>query len=294
MNTKQVLYDALKAQLEIKKQESEKYEIEVYTPAINNLKDKISNYIYTIVDGVDRIECSDYLSYIKLYSEGSKYKCIELSVGSNYNPENTTRHINFNFNGGDFKVTEQIQDNDFKYLQLLTNISSNINTISDKFLNEWYPLSKELRVDLDKALSEYKTLDNALNKLKNEIKNDVYESMKEIGFEIKKFKESTSLDYNYKDNNEREYKIVSRSKAISIQYGRAQYESTYVEGFKILGKKGNKYEVEVYKENVGSRIYNVLEKKFESFLEEVNDWETVKADKEKEMINERYQKYSND
>lgn len=293
MNTKQVLYDALKAQLEIKKQESEKYEIEVYAPAINKLKDKISNYIYTIVNDVNRIECSDYLSYIKLYSEGSKYKCAELSIGSNYNSENTTRYINFSFNGGDFKVTEQIQDNDFKYLQLLSNISSNINTISDKFLNEWYPLSKELRVDLDKALSEYKTLDNALNKLKNEIKNDVYESMKEIGFEIKKFKDTTSLDYDWIDNK-RKYKIVSRPKSISIQYGRAQYESSYIEGFKVLGKKGNKYEVEVYRENVINRIYNVLEKKFESFLEEVNDWETVKADKEKETINERYQKYSND
>ena len=65
------------------------------------------------------------------------------------------------------------------------------------------------------------------------------------------------------------------------------YDTSYFTGFKVLGKKGNKYNVEVYREGYPDRTYDVLEKKFESFVQEVSDWENVKADKYKAEAEQR-------
>jgi hypothetical protein len=116
--------------------------------------------------------------------------------------------------------------------------------------------------------------------------------MKQIGFEIKSFKPNTSLDWEYGDNSERTYKIKTCNKIFSLQYGRSQYDTTYVNGYKILGKKGNKYNVEVYKEGDSVRNYNVLEKKMEDFISKVNSWENREADETKEKVEKRYIEYT--
>jgi hypothetical protein len=77
-----------------------------------------------------------------------------------------------------------------------------------------------------------------------------------------------------------------------MQYGRSQYETIYVSGFKVLGKKGNKYNVEVYREGSPTKTHDVLEKKFESFLNDVLHWENEAAEKNKTYTQQRFDKFT--
>ena len=55
-----------------------------------------------------------------------------------------------------------------------------------------------------------------------------------------------------------------------------------VYGYKVLSKKGNKYKLEVYRDGTTApQIYDVLEKKFESFVNDVANWEFEAADRRK-------------
>jgi hypothetical protein len=55
-----------------------------------------------------------------------------------------------------------------------------------------------------------------------------------------------------------------------------------VNGYKVLGKKGNKYKLEVHRDGANApQIYEVLEKKFESFVCDVASWENQAADARK-------------
>jgi hypothetical protein len=171
---------------------------------------------------------------------------------------------------------------------LIGELATNFYLVENRFKTDWYPTYQEIVDAKSESHKSYNELNSALRNLKIEIKNDAEEAMKQIGFEIKKFKDDTHLDWGYKDNNERNYIIVTNSKTIQLQYGRSQYETTYVNGFKVLGKKGNKYKVEVCKEGSPDRTFDVLEKKFEAFIEEVSRWENEEADNRAEKVKANY------
>jgi hypothetical protein len=95
-------------------------------------------------------------------------------------------------------------------------------------------------------------------------------------------------DYDETNNSKRIYKIVKSSKSIKVQYGRSQYENIYVNGFKVLGKKGNKYNIELYGCSTSNKTFNVLEKKFESFICDVANWEHKQADKRKTEVEKSF------
>ena len=105
--------------------------------------------------------------------------------------------------------------------------------------------------------------------------------MKEIGFEIKSFKSDVTLNWDYK-GSEKTYFVDTRKHSERLQFGRSQYDTIMVNGYKVLGKKGNKYKLEVYRDGANApQIYEVLEKKFEMFVDNVNQWETNLADNRK-------------
>lgn len=288
MNTKQVLYNAISAQLEAKKIEAEKYDTEVYHVNTDTLISKVCDYFSNKVGGFDTFHFTG--SNIKLELSSNWYDRIEIGVHSSWRDEkeNATREIKVEWNSGNFSSKENSNNRGgASYIKLLNNVYNNFDEIVDKYLSEWYPEYLNNENEHNKAWREHNDLKYALDKLREEIKQDSIEAMKQISFEIKSFKDDVYLDWDYKDS-EREYKIVTRKKSIQLQHGRSQYDTTYVHGFKVLGKKGNKYKVEIYREdNTPTRTYDVLEKKFESFIEDVSRWEN-EADKRKEKTERDY------
>ena len=281
MNTKQVLYNALKSQLDAKKADCDKYDNEVYTPAINELKSRVSEWLYQNVD-VTANEVIFHGGHIE-FTYGKEYvRRIELKIKSRYDGKQPNAELSWR--SGEYSNVEPDYRN---YLHDLSVLTSAFDTLEVK-LFEWRGEYMAIEKAEHAYHEDYNTLSNALSKLATEISNDVKESMKCLGFEIKKFKQSSSLDWNYKDY-EKEYQIIRRDKTIELQYGRSHYDTTWVSGFKVLGKKGNKYKVEVYKTDYANpQQYDVLEKKFESFIESAHYWENNQADHEAERIQKQY------
>ena len=288
MNTKQILYNALASQLETKKIEAEKYSTEVYDKVSNELKLDVLNYFTDKVKGFNTFNFTG--KSIRLELSSSWYDKVDINVVTGWNEEaKSTREIKMEWNSGN--LSNKNDDKGFSYLKLISDVHTKFDEIVDKYSNEWYPTYLKNEKDNNDAWKEYNDLKNALDNLKNEIKNDSTDAMKVAGFTIKKFKERYSCDWDYVDDK-RVYRVATSEQSIKLQTGRSMYDTSYVTGFKVLGKKGNKYNVEVYRDGYPNRTYDVLEKKFESFVQEVSDWENVKADKYKEEAEQRVANYN--
>ena len=285
MNTKQILYNAISSQLDAKKATAEEYTNEVYNPSTADLKVNVLEYFEHNIGGFNVFNFTG--NNIRLEMGSSWYDKVEISIPNTWREEH--KDVQIDWNSGNYSISNKDKKG---YLELLNKVYTNFDEISNKFLNEWYPKHRDIEDKHTNAWKEYNDLQSALKNLQNEIRNDATDAMKKIGFEIKSFKPDYNLDWEYdNDNNERQYKITTRNKSFTLQHGRSQYDTVYVNGFKVLGKKGNKYNVEVYREGYDTRTYNVLEKKFESFIENASEWENRKADENKAKIEERYKSY---
>lgn len=289
MNTKQILHNALSAQLEIKKIEAEKYTNEVYNAASAELKNSVLEYFTNKIGGFSVFNFTG--NNIRLEISSSYYDRIEISVNNSWRNDEKVDDIKLEWNSGNL-TNKKGNDTEHNYLNTLNKVYSNFEQITDIYLNKWWPTYLSIEKDNSSAWKEHNELRDALKKLNDEIKRDSTEAMKQIGFEIKKFKIDTSLDWDYNSDSGRTYKILTRDKSIQLQHGRSMYDTIYATGFKVLGKKGNKYNVEVYRDGYDTRTYNVLEKKFHSFVESVSRWENIEADENKDSVEKRYAGYT--
>jgi hypothetical protein len=275
MNTKQILYNALKSQLDVKKADCDKYDEEVAKIAHEQLTNKVSDWFKTNTE----MTSTAVFSGEKIEFEyGSWNRRIDVHVRSNWDGSNT-KYTELNWNSGTYKTSET----DSVYLRYLKDLSivANILPVIETQLLGWRKEYKQIESDRAKYCTEYNDLNKALNNLSVEISKDTREAMKEIGFEIKSFKSDVTLNWDYK-GSEKTYFVDTRKHSERLQFGRSQYDTMSVYGYKVLSKKGNKYKLEVYRDGANApQIYEVLEKKFESFVCEVSNWENHAADARK-------------
>jgi len=282
MNTKQVLYNALQVQLDVKKQAYDVYNETVTKPACHELITNIRSFITSIAPIDDSMEMDLNNRTIRIKTDNDRYSSsIEVVLHTTWQNDKANYWVELEWNSGSYNLTGK--SDKLNHINILHSLANNLESISDKFINEWRNEWSKIW-DADHVVQkEYTDLQNALNTLSNEIHCDSVDAMKEIGFEVKQFKPQYSIDWEYDKNNndERVYRINTDRKSIRVQYGRSQYDTTWVNGFKVLGKKGNKYNIEVYREGYPDVKYDVLEKKFEAFIDDVANWEYKQADKRK-------------
>lgn len=286
MNTKQILYDVLQVQLEAKKAECETYDKEIYEPAFKQLGDDVKTWFKANI----QTEFNDFNfngDSITLDNENERWKEVSFKMRG-WSSESS--YVEFDWSGGNVSRKNKLAIHKAK---LIGELASKFNMIDDQYRNNWYPAYKELNKKQNDVWETHNALKLALNNLRNEIRTDNIEAMKQIGFEIKSFKPHYSLDWDYNNNNtnERVYRIKTETHKIKIQHGRSQWDTSYIRGFKVLGKKGNKYEVDVYLEGDNRRTYQILEKKMDDFISNVDSWENIQADSRKKDIEERYNSY---
>jgi hypothetical protein len=289
MNTKQVLYNALQVQLDTKKQAHEIYRETVTQPASHELITNIRTFITAFAPIDDSMELELSNRTLRIKTDNERYSSnIELILNTTWQGDKAGYWVDLEWGGGKHNLTG---NNKLNHINILHSLVNNLEPISDKFINEWrYEWNKIW--DADSAVQkEHTDLENALRTLASEIQSDHADAMKEIGFEIKTFKPQYSLDWNYDKNNndKRVYNIKTEPHLIKMQYGRSQYDTTWIQGFKVLGKKGNKYNVEVYRDGFPTKTYDVLEKKFESFIEDATSWEYKQADKRKAEVEKNFE-----
>lgn len=281
MNTKQVLYNALQAQLQEKQDAYDKYIKTVFDPAFQKLVDEVEDDLNDTLEYDFKPFTFDGYT-LKMKETG--YRNVELEVKSTYNSNYTDKKLLLHV---DWSIDHNITKADTAELErvfLLGEVISKLDVFEDLFFNNWIPKYDKIIEDKFKINEDLRSFKNAMNSLQCEIRKDAREAMKQVGFEIKKFKPY----YHYYISDK---KITESEHSIPIQIGRAQYDRTLADGFKVLGKKGNKYKVEVYRGSQVPRTYDILEKKFDSFIEDVHNWEYEEADKKKKQAEERAESY---
>jgi hypothetical protein len=275
MNTKQILYNALKSQLDAKKADCDKYDEEVVTVAHNQLVDKVSDWFKT---NTEMTSTAVFTGERIEFEYDSWNRRIDICIRNNWDGSGA-RYVELNWNSGSYKTSDP-NSVYLKYLKDLSIVASILDVVEPQ-LFEWRKEYKQIESDRAKYCTEYNDLNKALNNLSVEISKDTREAMKEIGFEIKSFKPDVTLNWDYKSST-KEYFIDTRKHSERLQYGRSQYDTMSVYGYKVLGKKGNKYKLEVYRDGSSTaQIYDVLEKKFECFVADVAHWEFEAADRRK-------------
>ena len=296
MNTKQVLYNALQVQLETKKQAYDIHLETITQPAFHELVTEVRKYITSIVPIDDSNELSLSNSSLRIKLENSYSGYITLELNGYWSGDKRIPQIELDWHSGRYNLNGK--EDVLKYINVLHALSQNLKSIEDIWISDWkikYDSIWDANISIKK---EYEELQSALNTLKYEIQSDLADSMKQIGFEIKQFKQNYNLDWDYdlvNGNGKRTYKILTHPQQIKLQYGRSHYDTIHVNGFKVLGKKGNKYNIEVNREG-RMHVYDVLEKKFDSFVNDVVEWENIKADKRRIETEERFAeriKYNN-
>ena len=130
MNTKQVLYNALKSQLDAKKAEGEKYDSEVYTPAINALKSVVSEWLHQNIDVTANEIIFHGGSVEFIYGDGWGKK-IELKAKTNW--DNKTPHVELSWRSGEYSNSHIDYRN---YLHDLSLLASSFDLLETK-LFEW-------------------------------------------------------------------------------------------------------------------------------------------------------------
>ena len=130
MNTKQVLYNAIAAQLEVKKLEAEKYSTEVYDVASENLKNEVLSYFTSKTKGFSALNFNG--NNIRLELGSSYYDRVEISVSNSWNDDaKATRDIKMEWNSGNIS-SKNNEDKGHNYLNLVHTVYSNFKEITDK------------------------------------------------------------------------------------------------------------------------------------------------------------------
>lgn len=278
MNTKQILYNALQMQLEAKKQAYDVHFETITQTATHELITEVREYITPIasIDDSNELEFNSDLLRIRLENGYSGH--IDLRLRDSWNGENRVKQICLEWNSGQYNLHTDTKG--LRYISVLNVLAQNIKSIEDIWINDWRVKYNNIWEANNKVKKEHDDLQSALNTLRYEIQNDLVESMKQVGFELKQFKPDYSLDWDFDTDMGRKYKINVREHRIKLQHGRSQYDTCYVNGFKVLSKKGNKYNIEINKDGRVNTC-SVLEKKFDSFVYDVIQWENDQADKRK-------------
>ena len=266
MNTKEVMLNVIQSQLEIKENEFKQFHENTTQPEFEKLNEYIRQWFNNELNvNVDKIEFSGRsLSF-------DEDNNIELIINKYWNTEEKDYTIELKWNSGRRnKDSIEAISNNFK---ILYAISSKFDLVQFYYINDWYKRYLEINDNDSKARIEMDQLRDAVSKLKTEIFNDKLELMRTNGFELRRFKPRYLAESHYDENNNRYYVMGERDQSFSLQYGRSQYDTIYVNGFKVLNKKGNKYNIEVYRDGMINKTCNVLEKKFDSFIYNVSDWE---------------------
>jgi len=295
MDIKQVLYDNLLSQLSILKKEYNDYNESISIPAQQKLEDEINswfkiNFIYPFSElkfAKDLITLSFSDPNDKLDNKW-KYK-LEIQLKRDFSKK---EYIGIQWeNTYGARLDDDVTG---VYLKFLGELTTRSNSVTNKFINEWAPSYREIIKDKEGIYTKYTSLETSLNKLKNEIKEDELKSMKEIGFELESFKPEYKFNYYGEDKN----KITTVDKLIPFQYGRASHQYVYVNGFKVIGKEGNKYQVEVKERSYckNEELYkkstlSITELKFNYFINNVNKWENKTSIEYKQEAEKLFNKY---
>jgi hypothetical protein len=281
MNTLQTTLTALEAQLESQRNDCIEYEKNVYDKQLETLREKVSNFFISIGIVNDIIFNGTYIKIITTLATATSFsKSLELYYDIPWRSErdgNGNGHIELSWYGSRCKCSDT---DDIMYLKTLGEIAFLLPTIEAEW-HEWNKQYQQYSKDKRVYYSATDTTERAIRDTKSLIAKSEISTYKKVGFKCQ-LKERIECKRNYEIDYGTfgDYTLVQESAAIKLQYGYSKWAYCYVDYFEVDKElKRGKMLIKVKLFNSSNIAeYEVTPKFFEPFINDVYNWQTIKAD----------------
>ena len=282
MNNKQVMLEALEAQLLIKQNEADEYTKEVFNPQVQELNDSILEWFHQNIR-LSLIKAEIASEGLTMHVQKERWASrLEFSIRNYWREKDS--EFQFCWSSGNTNS----DSNDIEYGIVIGRMCENYEAIKDLVMNDWTIKYKEMNSKRNNVFEPVNQLTSSIWALKNEIENDQKTSFMKPGFSLK-LKTYKNIEWVHSedgDSNERELQDLPGE--IKLQTGRSKYDYTFVREFKVNKKIGYKYDITVVDHSDRTRNYQVTEKQFGEFIDHVVKWENTGAQQKTEKAVTRF------
>ena len=283
--SKQIILDALASQFAVKQNELVQYETTVYQPALEGLNKSISDWFSMVLE----------INPHDIKFKDSTLEIIPINEGGNWpSTINIRKHYSYrddkdNYYEIDYRSSHnKVDDNNMYYLTTLGKIAQHISLITENIENEWKPAYKAI-------YKPYYELNNELSKLEREInvvKQDIHVAKRET-YKVAGYEHTVlprlACKLNYDTD---QYELIEQEESFKLDTGRGKWDYSHVNTYKVIGPaKYNKIALEIKgKSQDRWQPIEVKHDYFDSFIENVYNWETNRKAKDYAYETERYNK----
>ncbi len=272
MNNKQVMLEALEAQLLVKENEASEYTQEVFNPQVQDLNDSILEWFHQNIR-LSLIKAEIGSDSLTMHTQKDRWaNRINFSI-RNYWREKEAPEFEFSWSSGN----THSDPNDIEYGITIGRVCENHDTIKDLFINEWTVKYKDYQKKLRALQEPVNSLQSSIYALKSQIIDDQKESYMKPGFSLK-LKSYKSIEWvNSSDDSSNDRELQDKPGELKLQTGRSKYDYMFVREFTVNKKVGYKYDLTVVNHNGVATTVQVTTKQFEDFIDSVISWENTKA-----------------
>lgn len=286
---KLLILKSLEDQLIANKQDITNYEIDVINPKQKEYSQLVLNWFKENIDPtISNIRFNSESIYIFAKTNDNPNKVdssieLTISIRSNYYDTNDPKYKQYcelNWFGSSITLEANQKYCYLEYLSCLGNIANNFEIIQNKLLADFYPNYKTISTELKKMYKAIYELESTISSLKDEIKKDNIDKYKQPGFECTL---KNNSDYAIDSNNNGYIKISPQDIRLQIGRARAICDNVYINYFKIIKVTKYKCTLEIkssYNDNL--RTIEVSNNKFNKFINDVYNWQTIQSDKKLE------------
>lgn len=283
MNNKQVMLEALEAQLSVKEAEVGQYTETVFNPKVQELNDSILEWFHQNIR-LSLIKAEISSEGLTMHTQKDRWaNRIQFSI-RNYWRKEETPEFEFNWSSGN----THSDINDVEYGIIIGRVCENYNTIKDLFLNDWTVQYRALNKDLRAIESPVQELSSSIRTLKSTMLEDQKESFMKPGFSLK-LKSYKSIEWvNSSDNSSNDRELQDKPGELKLQVGRGKYDYIFVRSFTVNKKVGYKYDLTLVDHNDKTRNFQVTKLQFENFIDDVIKWENSGAQYHTDRVVQRF------
>jgi len=272
MNNKQVMLEALEAQLSVKEAEVTTYTQEVFNPQVQDLNDSILEWFHQNIR-LSLIKSEIGSDSLAMHTQKDRWaNRIQFSI-RNYWRQEEAPEFEFSWSSGN----THSDPSNIEYGIIIGRVCQNHDTIKDLFINEWTVKYKEFQKKLRALQEPVNSLETSIRTLKHEMLDDQKESFMKPGFSLK-LKGYKSIEWvNSSDDSTNDRELQDKPGELKLQTGRSKYDYMFVHEFTVNKKVGYKYDLTILDHNDKSRNVQVTELQFVNFIDEVVKWENSGA-----------------
>ena len=283
MNNKQVMLEALQAQLLVKQNEVSEYTTNVFNVNLQSLNDEILEWFNQNIR-LSILKADISSESLTMHTQKDRWaNRLEFSIRNTWR-EKEAPEFQFNWSSGN----THSDPSDIEYGIIVGRICENHETIKGLFLNNWSKRCKEISIALRQLQSPIDALHRSIRELESDIENDQKTSFMKPGFSLK-LKSYKSIEWvRSEDYSSNERELQDNPGEIKLQTGRSKYDYVFVREFTVNKKVGYKYDLTIANHTGITTTCQVTTKQFEDFIDKVVSWQNKDAQEKSDYAVKRF------